>query len=274
MSSKIFQASFRIFALTSVFFVLINVVWYFLNVDKSDAALTNKENYVSNDIQIIWNVWVAIATNIWTREKELSETPVNVYKDVFTISQIISDNNKAKDRIITLNMIILNEYLNVLKTDVKSLLSASNDRSATLNAFIDQLEYRYKTWVENLNTLTLQKTQLTTAYNSSIRKVDTIKAKIWSDYGHMDTTATLTNIDDYLKAIEESNYSRTYIVFVNKFINSYNTLNNYNKILLDTLINNKEILIKNTQVVLPDSWSQFLKDLNLIYDEKEWKAQN
>jgi hypothetical protein len=42
-------------------------------------------------------------------------------------------------------MIILNEYLNVLKTDVKSLLSASNDRSATLNAFIDQLEYRYKT---------------------------------------------------------------------------------------------------------------------------------
>jgi replicative DNA helicase len=69
----------------------------------------------------------------------------------------------------------------------------------------------------------------------------------------MDTTATLTNIDDYLKAIEESNYSRTYIVFVNKFINSYNTLNNYNKILLDTLINNKEILIKNTQVVLPDS---------------------
>jgi hypothetical protein len=41
-------------------------------------------------------------------------------------------------------MIILNEYLNVLKTDIKSLLNSSNDRALTLNAFIDQLEYRYK----------------------------------------------------------------------------------------------------------------------------------
>jgi hypothetical protein len=41
-------------------------------------------------------------------------------------------------------MIVLNEYLNILKTDIKGLLDSSNDRSSTLNAFIDQLEYRYK----------------------------------------------------------------------------------------------------------------------------------
>jgi hypothetical protein len=69
----------------------------------------------------------------------------------------------------------------------------------------------------------------------------------------MDTSTTLENIDDYLKLVQESNYSRTYIVFINRFINSYDILNNYNKLLLDTLINNKEILVKNTQVVLPDS---------------------
>jgi hypothetical protein len=63
----------------------------------------------------------------------------------------------------------------------------------------------------------------------------------------------LENIDDYLKLVQESNYSRTYIVFINKFLNSYAVLNNYNKLVLDTLINNKEILVKNTQVVLPDS---------------------
>jgi hypothetical protein len=74
----------------------------------------------------------------------MSETPIAVYKDVMTISQIIANNSKAQDKIITSNMLILNEYLNVLKTDVKALLSASNDRSSTLNAFIAQLEYRYK----------------------------------------------------------------------------------------------------------------------------------
>jgi hypothetical protein len=61
-----------------------------------------------------------------------------------TISEIISNNNKAQDQIITSNMLILNEYLNVLKTDIKSLLNSSNDRASTLNAFISQLEYRYK----------------------------------------------------------------------------------------------------------------------------------
>lgn len=272
MQTKSLDVIIRVFVLTWVFFVLINIFWYFLTSnEKADASNTNKENFVSNDIDVIWNVWVAIATNIWTRQKEISETPVNLYKNVFSISEIITDNKKAKDEIITTNMLVLNEYLNVLKTDVKALINASNDRSATLNAFIAQLEYRYKMWVENVRTLNLQKTQLTTAFNSSNTKIANIKTKIASDYGKMDTDTTLTNIDDYLYLLQEANYSRTYIVFINKFLNSYAILNNYNKVLLDTLINNKEILIKNTQVVIPDSWSNLLKELNLIYEEKDWK---
>ena len=73
--------------------------------------------------------------------------------------------------------------------------------------------------------------------------------------------------------MQEVNYARAYIVFINKFLNWYTVLNNYNKLLLDTLINNKEILVKNSQVVIPDSWSWLLKDLNLIYDEADWKSQ-
>jgi len=37
----------------------------------------------------------------------------------------------------------VNEYKNVLKTDVKQLLNASQDKSSILNAFIEQLEYRF-----------------------------------------------------------------------------------------------------------------------------------
>lgn len=274
MNNKIFQVFIRVFALTSVFFVLINVVWYVFNVkDEAKASTSNKEQFTSNDIEIVWNVWVAIATNIWTRQKSMSETPVTVYKDVMTISQIIWDSSKAQDQIITSNMLILNEYLNVLKTDVKSLLNASNDRSATLNAFISQLEYRYKAWIENANTLKLQKAELTSVYNASARKLDTAKANISTSYWKLDTKGTLENIDEYLKVTQEYNYARTYIVFINKFLNSYAILNNYNKLLLDTLINNKEILIKNTQVVIPDSWSNLLKKLDLIYDESDFKEK-
>jgi hypothetical protein len=39
------------------------------------------------------------------------------------------------------------------------------------------------------------------------------------------------------------------------------------------LINNREILVKNTQVVIPDSWSSLLKKLDLIYDESDFKEK-
>lgn len=273
MNKKFIEVSIRVFLLTWVFFVLINAFWYFFNSEEINASNNNKENFASNDISVIWNVWVAIATNVWTRQTPLTSTPVNIYKDVFTISQIISESTKVQDELISKNMLVLNEYLNVLKTDVKALLASSNDRSSILNAFISQLEYRYKVWSENVKTLNLQKTELTASYNTSSKKLETIKQNISNTYWKLDTDWTVNNIDEYLKVMQEVNYARTYIVFINKFLNWYTVLNNYNKLLLDTLINNKEILIKNSQVVIPDSWSWLLKDLNLIYDEADWKSQ-
>ncbi|MDP2395460.1 MAG: hypothetical protein Q8S84_02615 [bacterium] len=39
----------------------------------------------------------------------------------------------------------ISEYKNILKTDVKQLVNNSLDKSKILNAFIEQLEYRYIT---------------------------------------------------------------------------------------------------------------------------------
>jgi hypothetical protein len=61
-------------------------------------------------------------------------------------------------------------------------------------------------------------------------------------------------------------------VFVNQFIKQHEFLNNYNRTVLDTLINNKKALINESFVVLPDSGTQFLKPLDLILDEAEFKS--
>jgi hypothetical protein len=42
-------------------------------------------------------------------------------------------------------MIAVEEYRNVLKTNVKQLLDSSYDKPRFLNAFIEQLEFRYVT---------------------------------------------------------------------------------------------------------------------------------
>lgn len=275
MNNIIFQIFLKIFVLTSVFFVIINYFWYFLNAEQASYKTnnSNKEKFISKDIEMIGSVWVAISTNIWIRHKQITETPILAYKDVVEVWYILWNNNQAKDKIITTNMLILNEYFNILKTDIRSLLLSSNDREFALNSFIAQLEYRYKLWVEKLNTLALQKTELMKSYNDSNLEINKLKNKISNDFSNFDNTETIKNIDSYLKLRQENLNARTYIVFINKFLNNYTILNEYNKKVLDTLINNKEIIIKNSQVIIPDTGWELLKQLKLLYTEDEWKNQ-
>lgn len=274
MKNSIFQVFLKIFMLTSVFFVIINYFWYFLNAEvENKSTNSNKQKFVSRDIEIIWNVWVAISTNIWTRHKQTKETPINLYKDVVEIWYILWNNNVAKDKLITANMIFLNEYFNILKTDIRSLLSSSNDREFALNSFIAQLEYRYKVWIENLRNLNSQKVELTKAFENSNLEINKLKDKIWNDFWNFNNNETIKNIDSYLEIKKENTNALTYIIFINKFIDYYTILNNYNKKVLDTLINNKEILIKNTQVVIPDTGWELLKQLKILYSEDEWKEK-
>lgn len=265
----------KIIMLTWVFFVIINYFWYLLNADNENkstpASNENLQNFVNKDVEIVWAAWVAISTNIWTRLKQTKDIPVTVTNDVVDVWYIIANQTEAKDKIIATNMVAISEYLNILKTDIKALLSSSNDRSFALNSYISQLEYRYKAWIENSKNLMNQKTELVKSYNESEKELNVLRTQIWKDFSSFNSKNTKSNIDQYLKLKQNSTNAKTYIVFINKFISYYATLNNYNKKLLDTLINNKEILVKNTQVVLPDSWTDLLKDLNLIYDESEWK---
>jgi len=261
----------KISALTLLFLMWISLWNNYLNAEKLDDEFTNLWNYKIITKKIPSQVWVAISSNIWTRLKEKKDYPVTIYNDVMDISYILSNKQVARDKIITNNMILLNEYMNILKTDIKAFLAQSKDRWLALNSFIDQLTYRYKNTLTTTKNLNLQKSNLLNVYNKTNNNLEQIKAKIWKDFKNFDSNATIENIDKYLKLKEENTYSRTYIVFIDKLINNFAILNNYNKTLLDTLINNKEIIIKNTQIVLPDSWTQILKKLNLIYTESDWK---
>lgn len=274
MKKNFWDIIFKVFILTSVFFVIINYFWYLLNADSEKGKIKNNiDKFKSSDVEEIWTTWVAIWINIWTRYKEMKETPIQAYKDVVDIWYVLGNQNIAKDKIITTNMIILNEYFNILKTDIRSLLSSADDREFILNSFISQLEYRYKNSTQNIKTLLTQKSDLVKAYNDSNDKIESLKIKISSDFWNLNNKDTIENIDLYLKSKQENTNVKTYIVFIDKFLYSYWVLNEYNKKVLDTLINNKELIIKNSQVVIPDTGTDLLKELKLIYSEEEWKKQ-
>jgi hypothetical protein len=82
---------------------------------------------------------------------------------------------------------------------------------------------------------------------------EVLKTKIGSDFSKFDSASTIENINNYIVLKNDYIYARTYLIFINKFLSQYTFLNEYNKVLLDTLVNNKDILSKKSFIVLPDS---------------------
>lgn len=262
--------------LLSAFLVLVFNIWdNLINANwEVNKTVANSENYTTFkwiNNSSLWKTWVAISTNIWIQYKQRWEVPATIYKDIFSVNEIINNQDSANNELIWANMISVEEYKNILKTNVKQLIDTSYDKPRILNAFIEQLEYRYTLAFENINTLNQQKTVFLNNMNSSNSKIETLKVKIEKDFIENNSKESLKNIDEYLELKKEYYYSKTYIVYINHFLNEYNYLNNYNKLLLDTLINNKDALIKNSFVVIPDSWTALLKNFNLIYTEEEYK---
>lgn len=220
----------------------------------------------------IAKTWVAISTNIWIKYKQKAEITSTIYKEIFSISEVLSNNTKANQEIIWYNMLQIEEYRNLLKTNIKELLDSSYDKSSILNAIIDQLEYRYVKASENAKLLLEQRNIFEWTMNSSNTKIETLKSKISTDFKNNNSDWSLENINQYLSLKQEYYYAKTYIVYINHFLSEYSYLNEYNKKLLDTLINNKDALIKDSFVVIPDSWTELLRNFDLLYSEEEFKA--
>jgi len=259
----------KVFLLTWVFFVLINFFGYLISADFWDKNIprNNSENFTRWDVGVIWHVGVALTTNIWTRFKERQELPISIYNEVMDIWYIIANKNEASDKLISKNMIAVQEYLNVLKVDVKDLLNRSNDRAFALESYISQLEYRLKSSKENQKLLNIQKNELTKIHSSANKSIEENKRELEMNFWNFNHKASIENINEYLENQKENIYSRTYIILINKFLEYYSMLDDYNIRLINTLKVNKEALIKNSRVVIPQTWWELLKDLNLLLKE-------
>jgi len=168
-------------------------------------------------------------------------------------------------------MVALFEYLNLVKTNVNSLLDQAPDRESTLESFQEQLQDRYKATVNTIAVLNAQGAELQRGETATAQEMDNVKNQLTLAYKNLDYDKTEELIDQFLEARRKNVYARTYRIFIGKFIQSYTALNAYNKIFLDTIINNKEALIKDVTVVLPDSGNTLLKKLDLVKTEADWK---
>lgn len=269
----------KVFISTSIVVIIFSIwndIIYVFNtnseVPELNAAQENSDVYKNTQINSLWKTWVAITTNVWIKYKQRTEIPATIYSDVFSVNQLLQDNSAWSSELIASNMQITEEYQNVLKTDIKWLLANSKNKAEILDAIIEQLEFRYEKSVKQITSLNEQKNIFNNEMLKAEANIETLKIKINTDFKNKDSVASKENIDNYL--IEKNTYyhARTYIIYINKFLIDYSYLNDYNKKLLDTLINNKDALVKEAYVVIPDTWTTLLRDFDLLYEEADFKA--
>lgn len=248
---------------------------YYRSVSTGNEASANENDvaFKRKAVPYMGDTAVALSLNMGLSAKAKQETPVRLYEDVMPIAAALADKGEGRKKIISSHMVAASEYLNILRTDVNKLLDQSSDRQATLESFLDQLKYRYKSTNDYLRTLSAQRAELVQAVTDAATQTDAVKAGLSSAYKNLDYDKTEDLLEKYLQLKDRETYARTYLVFVDKFIATYSTLNAYNKTLLDTLINNREALVKDVTIVLPDSGTELMKKLQLVKTEAEFKAQ-
>lgn len=258
--------------------IFFGISYYFVNgFEKKQIQNPNISNlqqfkWVNN--ANLWNISVAITTNLWTNHKLINELPATIYQDVMTLQEAMFDRKKARDNIIGKNMLLVQEYRNVLQTSIKNLIGNALNKKDVLEAYISQLEHRFVNTNNQIKKLLEQKSIFEQQLQQSNQKVASLKQKISIDFNNYDEDASLENIDEYLEEKQKYYFARTYIIYINQFLREYQYLNNYNKSLLDVLINNKEAIIKDAYVIIPNNgWVEALKALDLLFDEADFKNQ-
>lgn len=266
----------KTFVLSIVFVIVFNIWNNLINANSKNIEWNTIENNNKNFKKVnsswIWNVWIAITTNIWTSFKQTKEFPATIYQDIFSLSELTWSWSEAPNEIIWKNMLTINEYLNVVKIDIKQMINNSYDKEAILKAYVEQLEYRYTIWVKNQQKLVKQNNILINIMNNSESKIENLKQKISADFKKSDSSSSLENIESYVKLKKEFYLARIYSAYINQFLQQYSFLNNYAKNQATVLITNKDAIIKDAYVVIPTEWwIEALQEFNLIFTEDQMK---
>lgn len=181
------------------------------------------------------------------------------------------EKREIRSALIRSNLMIIREYLNLSRTDVKVMLSNASDRRSVLEWFISELEHKRKNSILSVQSLEAQKSKLLGHLEKIDSEIETSKIQMEWHFEKAMVEETLSDVDTYFDLRRQYTETFTDIVFINQFLKQHIFLTRYNETLLDTLRTNKEQIINKTYVVIPDSGSDYMRELKLIFDENEMK---
>lgn len=259
---------------TLFFTLVIHLGWGYITPYLSTwVGASNEKSFKQSDMSYIGNIATAISLNIGKIEKTQAGWETNIWDSNITIAEILANPKEGEKRLIANNMLALQSYLNILKTDILSLLDTSSDRTTALDEHIEILKSYYTSTSERTLLLAEQSRDLQAILISASERTEAAKLAMEEKYSAFEFEWVDEVIDSYIRVKNEENRAKVYLTYIQRFQRGYGILQGENRKILDTLINNREALIKSSIVVIPDSGTELLKKLKLLTTEEEYKAE-
>lgn len=211
--------------LTLFFTLIIHLSWgYIMPYLGLGANAGNDANFVQMNTTYLGNIATAVSLNVGMKEKETNANGVNLTNDIISISEVLASPDIGEKRLIGNNMIAIQSYINVLKTDLVALLDQSADRTNALDEHIDILKSYYTKTSERLLLIQEQITELETILQASADVTNSAKTTMEEKYQAFDYSGVDSVIDSYVDAKNQENRARVYLVYLQKFQNAYAVL--------------------------------------------------
>jgi hypothetical protein len=129
---------------TLFFTLVIHLGWgYIAPYLQTTAKAGNDGTFTQANIVYIGNIATAVSLNIGQKTKPTTTGPVNLADDMISIAEVLSNPKDGERRLIASNMLSMQSYLNLLKTDIVALLDNATDRTVVLDEHIELLKSYY-----------------------------------------------------------------------------------------------------------------------------------
>ncbi|MCH8518276.1 hypothetical protein LAT59_00725 [Candidatus Gracilibacteria bacterium] len=213
-------------------------------------------------------IGVALSTRVGMMyEDGMQSTDARHYTGLRTLPTSGQERREARERLLRENTLMVREYYNISRTDIIDTLKTSSDRRRTLDNFVNQIELRGSNALRSIESLENQKRLYLNEINRISQAIEIEKNILESEFTSGDTQAVVRSSERYFLLRNEYTELFTDIVFINQYLRQYDFLNEYNAGIVNVLKVNRQAIIDQSYIVIPNRGDEFLRPLELIFDE-------
>jgi len=275
-----FQSEIKIFTkntlIVALFFALaFELGWEYIApmLGIETRAVSNESTFQRADPHYLGNTATALSIALGQKGTPNTLTQNQLGNDIITISEVLSRPSDNQKRLIGWHMQAIQTYVNLLETDIPGILDTSTNRAASLDEHIALLKHYGMRTNDRMLILDEQIADLRSIIRKNTEDTTIAKNTLQASLSSLDYDGVDSAIDTYTRTRNSDTHARIYLIYLERFRESYLKLQEKNKKLLTVLSDNRDALIKRAVIVVPPTGSDILKELWLIQSQAAARAR-